>query len=197
MTRIKLLACASIFALAPVAAMAQSATATDVQRDANQQQRIEQGLQSGQLTTGEAGKLERGESHIDSMEKNALRDGTVSKQEQARIQRAQNRESQAIAGQRHDTQTGNPDSASSRRMQADVQRDANQQQRIEQGVKSGALTNRETGQLEGREGRVARDEANAGANGHVTPREQRRIQTAENHDSRQIHRQKHNDHWKN
>jgi hypothetical protein len=197
MKRITLLACVSVFALAPLVATAQSATATDVQRDVNQQQRIEQGLQNGQLTTREAGQLERGESHIDSMEKNALRDGSISKQEQARIQRAQNRVSQEIASQRHDAQTGDPNSASSRRMQADVQRDVNQQRRIEQGVKSGALTNRETGRLEGREGHIARDEANTGANGHVAAHEQRRIQTAENRDSRQIQRQKHNDHWRN
>lgn len=79
----------------------------------------------------------------------------------------------------------------------DVQRDVNQRRRIEQGVKSGALTNRETGRLEGREDHIARDEANAGANGHVTAHEQRRIQMAENRDSRQIQRQKHNDHWGN
>lgn len=197
MTRITLLACVSVIALAPFAAMAQSAPSTDVQRDVNQQQRIEQGLQSGQLTTREAGQLERGESHIDSMEKNAMKDGTVSQQEQTRIQKAQNRESQEIASQRHDTQTGNPNSPSSRRMQADVQRDVNQQQRIEQGVKSGAVTNREAARAEGHEGRIARDEANAGANGHVTGREQHRIQTAENHESRQIHHEKHNDHWRN
>src|SRR5215469_13705656 len=38
------------------------------QRDLNQQDRIEQGLQSGQLSTHEAGQLEKDESHIDKME---------------------------------------------------------------------------------------------------------------------------------
>ncbi len=35
------------------------------QRDVNQQERIEQGLQSGQLSTKEAGQLERQQSRID------------------------------------------------------------------------------------------------------------------------------------
>lgn len=58
----------------------------------NQENRIEQGLKSGQLSTGEAAKLERGEARIDTMEKNALKDGSLSPQEAARIQRAQNQE---------------------------------------------------------------------------------------------------------
>ena len=44
---------------------------TEVQRDVNQENRIEQGLKSGQLSTGEAAKLERGEARIDRMEKKA------------------------------------------------------------------------------------------------------------------------------
>jgi len=36
-----------------------------------------------------------------------------------------------------------PNSASSKRMQADAQRDVNQQERIEQGVRSGELTKKE------------------------------------------------------
>ena len=72
-----------------------------------------------------------------------------------------------------------------------VQRDVNQQQRIEQGVKSGSLTNRETARLERGEARIDRQEARAGADGKVGPREQRRIQRAENRESRRIHREKH------
>ncbi|UUZ55732.1 hypothetical protein LP419_09440 [Massilia sp. H-1] len=45
-------------------------------------------------------------------------------------------------------QTGNPNSASSQRMQADVQRNVNQQTRIENGIKSGELTNHEVAKLE-------------------------------------------------
>src|SRR5207253_15300 len=72
-----------------------------------------------------------------------------------------------------------------------VQRDVNQQKRIEQGVKSGSLTNRETARLERGEARIDRAEARAGADNKVGPREQRRIQKAEDRESRRIHREKH------
>jgi hypothetical protein len=75
-----------------------------------------------------------------------LKDGTLTDAEKVRIQRAQNRVSNDIYRQKHDAQKGDPNSASSRRMQADVQRNINQQTRIEHGIKSGELTNREVGQ---------------------------------------------------
>jgi hypothetical protein len=76
-------------------------------------------------------------------------------------------------------------------MQADVQRNINQQQRIEQGVKSGSLTTREAAKLERGQARDTRLEARAGADGNVGAREQRRIQKNENQQSRRIHREKH------
>ena len=172
------------------AAMAQT-VGSEVQRDVNQQTRIESGLKSGQLTTGEAARLERGESRIDRMESNATRDGTLSAPEKARIQRAQNQESRDINRAENNSARGNPNSASSQRMQTDVQRNINQQQRIEQGVKSGQLTNREAGKLENGQARVDRDEARAGANGHVSAKEQQGIQKAENQQSKRIYKQKH------
>src|SRR6266850_202557 len=80
------------------AALAQSGT---IQRDANQQQRIEA---------------------------RALRDGKLTAAEKARLAREQNRVSRDIYREKHDAQTGNPNSASSQRMQADVQRNVNQQE---------------------------------------------------------------------
>ncbi len=165
---------------------------SEVQRDVNQQNRIEQGLQSGQLNTKEAAKLERGEAKIDRMESNALKDGKLSPEEASRIQRAQNQESADINRLKHNETTGNPASASSQRMQADVQRNINQQNRIEQGVQSGQLTKREASQLEGGQARVDRTEARAGADGHVSAGEQRQIQHRENKQSGRIYKDKHN-----
>jgi hypothetical protein len=165
---------------------------SEVQRDINQESRIEQGLKSGQLSTGEAAKLERGEARIDRMESKALKDGHLSTQEAARIQGAQNRESAAIGRLKHNDVTGNPNSESSQRMQSDVQRNINQQSRIEQGVQSGQLTTKETSRLERGQARVDRAEARAGADGHVGPREQARIQHRENVRSEHIYRDKHN-----
>ncbi len=162
-----------------------------VSRDVNQQQRIEQGLKSGELTTREAGRLEHEEARIDRVESRDLRDGSLSPAETARINAMQNRASRDIYRQKHDAQLGNPDSKSSQRMQADVARNVAQEKRIEQGAASGSLTNREVSQLERGQSHVDAREAHAARNGVVGPGEQARIQRAENRQSRHIHRQKH------
>jgi len=167
-------------------------TASEIQRNTNQQQRIEQGLQSGALSTKEAGKLEREQTQVDRMEKNALKDGTLTSAESARIQSAQNKTSKSIAAQKHDAQLGNPASKSSQRMQADVQRNANQQARVEQGVKSGKLSNQQVASLERGQAHVNRAEANAAANGRVGAVEQASVQGKENVQSARVHNKKTN-----
>jgi len=97
-----------------------------------------------------------------------------------------------IYADKHNGVTGNPNSASSQRMQADVQRNVNQQQRIQNGMDNGSLTNREAGKLERGQARVNGREANAAANGHVGAAEQRGIQRSENRQSGRIYRKKHN-----
>src|SRR5947199_252770 len=72
-----------------------------------------------------------------------------------------------------------------------VQRDVNQQNRIEQGTQSGSLTTRETAKLEAGQARDTRAEAHAGADGKVGAREQKRLQKKENRQSARIHREKH------
>ena len=179
---------AAIGTLFSAAAFAQQGT---VQRDVNQQNRIEQGLQNGSLTTKEASTLEREESRVDKNQARDLRNGNLSATEKARLQKEQNRVSADINRKENNAATGNPNSASSKRMQADVQRNANQESRIEQGVKSGSLTNHEAAKLEAGQARDDRKEARAGANGRVTVAEQARIQRSENHQSKRIFKQKH------
>ena len=192
-TKRNLIAVAVLLA-ASATAQAQQGAAVETQRDANQQQRIEEGLQSGELNTKEAGRLERQEQAIDKQEAHAMKSGgTLTPQEQARINREQNQVSHDIYRQKHDAQTGNPNSASSQRLQADVQRNANQQQRIANGVKSGELSNREAGRLEAGQARINRTEANAAANGHVGAGEQAHIQGRENHQSKRVYIKKHNE----
>jgi hypothetical protein len=174
------------------AALAQTAAEADQQRDVNQQERIEQGLQSGQLSTKESSQLERDEQHVDRMQANDLKKGAITPAEQARLNAAQNRTSAQIYADKHNAATGNPNSVSSRRMQADVQRNVNQQQRIQNGMERGALTNREAGSLERGQAHVDRREANAAANGRVSGAEQRRIQGSENYQSARTYNKKHN-----
>src|SRR5262245_43154853 len=178
---------AGLFSLAATA----QTTGSEVQRDVNQQQRIEQGLKNGSLTTKEASKLEQGEARIDKMESNAEKNGSLSPAEKQRIQRAQTQQTRHTNEPASTAASVNSLSATSQRMRSDVQRDINQQQRIEQGVKSGQLTNREVGKLENGQARVDRDEAHAGANGHVSAKEQQRIQKDENQQSKRIYKQKH------
>ncbi len=52
------------------------------------------------------------------MEAHDLKNGNISPAEQARLNAAQNKVSSDIYKQKHDAQTGNPNSASSKRMQA-------------------------------------------------------------------------------
>src|SRR2546427_12895426 len=102
----------AVAGLFPVAASAQT-VGSEVQRDVNQQRRIEQGLKGGSLNTREASQLERGEARIERMEANAAKDGTLSPAEKARIERAQNQESRQINRLENNAAKGNPSSASS------------------------------------------------------------------------------------
>ena len=161
-----------------------------VDRDVNQQARVEQGLEQGQLSTREAGQIERQESRIDQTEARDLKDGKLSPAEQAHINQMQNQASRNIYRDRHNAVDGNPDSKSSQRMQSDVQRNINQQQRIEQGGDNGTLTNREVGSLEAGQARVDRRESAAARDGHVGAGEQARVQRSDNHQSRRVYRKK-------
>jgi uncharacterized membrane protein YebE (DUF533 family) len=72
---------------------------------ANQEQRIDQGITSGQLNQRETNRLEREQSRINRMEDRAKADGVVTKRERSKIDRAQNRASRDIYRQKHDAQT--------------------------------------------------------------------------------------------
>src|SRR5438045_9270282 len=89
----------ALFTVMASGAMAQQGT---VQRDVNQQQRIEQGLQSGQLTTREAAKLEREQARVERDQARAMKDGVMTPAEQARLARAQNRVSRDLSREAQD-----------------------------------------------------------------------------------------------
>ncbi len=181
---------AAALSLACAGAFAQTSAATTVQRDVNQQTRIENGLKDGSLTTREAAQLERGQARVDHLQAQALKDGTLTNAERARLNAAQNKTSQSIAAARHNAATGNPDSASSQRMQANVARNVAQEKRIQNGVQNGSLTNHEVSRLERGQAHVARKESRAASDGHVGAAEQGSIQRTENRQSQRIRRQK-------
>jgi hypothetical protein len=162
-----------------------------LQRDVNQETRIRDGLQSGQLTTREAALLQREEAHIDRLQRNALADGNMSKAEAARINAAQNKVSADIYTADHNGISGNPLSASSQPMQAATQRDINQQKRIRDGVAQGQLTNREASRLEAGQARTDSQEFLAGRDGDVGAAEATRANHAQNKQSTHIHNLRH------
>jgi hypothetical protein len=71
------------------------------------------------------------------------------------------------------------------------QRQANQERRIEQGVKSGQLNQKEAARLEKGQARVQKMENKAVADGKVTAKEKARIEKAQDRESRRIYREKH------
>ncbi len=73
-------------------------------RQDNQQKRIDQGVQSGQLNSKEAARMDKGQAHVENMEAKAKSDGVVTKQERHQLHHAQNNQSQRIHRQKHDAQ---------------------------------------------------------------------------------------------
>ena len=93
----------AVFFAMPGYALAQSTPRID-KRQKKQDDRIERGIETGDLTKKEARRLEKGQERIDDLEDKALADGKVTKREKKRINKAQNKQSQRIYNQRHDQQ---------------------------------------------------------------------------------------------
>ena len=101
----------AVLAAITLPALAQTAPAKDPaatpgidKRQANQQQRIDQGVKSGELTSREAARLEKGQERVQAMEDKAKADGKVTAKERARLQKAENTQSRHIAREKHDRQ---------------------------------------------------------------------------------------------
>jgi hypothetical protein len=77
-------------------------------REHNQQERIHQGIKSGELTRRETIRLEKEEAKIRVNEKFAKSDGKVTAAERARLEKELNKASKDIYQQKHDNQDRNP-----------------------------------------------------------------------------------------
>jgi hypothetical protein len=163
---------------------------TIAQRKENQQDRIANGVKSGQLTPGETANLEKKEAAINKETRadRAANGGKLTPAEKAQVNRQQNQVSKQIYADKHNANTahfGNNKVG---------QRRENQQDRIAQGVKSGQLTPGETAKLEkqqqGINKQVAKDrKANGGT---LTASEKKQVNREQNQASRNIYRKKHN-----
>src|SRR6476659_3442514 len=88
--------------IAPAAA--QTATPGVDKRQANQEARIQQGVQSGQLTAKDTAKLEKGQAKVQAKEDKAKADGVVTAKERAKLAKAQKKQSKKIYKEKHDKQ---------------------------------------------------------------------------------------------
>lgn len=159
------------------------------QRAENQQDRVAQGVGSGQLTAGETANLEKKESAINQEVKTdrALNGGKLTGQEKKIVNQQQNGMSRQIYQDKHNATTqhyGNNE--------VDARR-ANQQQRIAQGVGSGKLNAAQTARLEKGETGINKEvRADRQANGgKLTAQEKKQVNRQQNAESRKIYRAKH------
>jgi hypothetical protein len=77
-------------------------------REVRQQQRITQGIKSGQLTPAETANLEAREAKLNADEARAKADGVVTKKERARLQSEANRDSKAIYRKKYNARVAPP-----------------------------------------------------------------------------------------
>jgi hypothetical protein len=104
MKTFKPVAAAAFFLALSGPLLAQTVTPKVDQRQANQEQRIDQGAQSGTLTGKEAARLEKGQTHVENVETRTQADGKVTARERARLDHAQDVQSRRIAREKRDGQ---------------------------------------------------------------------------------------------
>jgi len=156
----------------------------------NQQQRIGQGVKSGQLTPRETAGLENKERAINGevrADRNA-NGGRLTGSERAQVNGQHQNLSKQIYTHKHNAAKdhfGNSEVG---------QRQRNQQQRIGNGIQSGRLNANETNHLENREAGVQSEvRADRSANGgRLTAGERRTVNNQQNGLSNSIYKDKHN-----
>jgi hypothetical protein len=160
------------------------------QRRENQQDRIANGVQSGQLTAGETKNLESREANLNREihDDRTADGGRLTPSERNQVNRQQNRLSRSIYTDKHNAAQahyGNNEVG---------QRRENQQDRIAQGIRSGQMTAGEAARSENREQGINQQiRADRAANGgRLTGSERSQINHEQNGASRQIYREKHN-----
>jgi hypothetical protein len=187
-------ALATLFAAAPLFAQETQPTQPKDpsvnQRRENQQDRVANGVQSGQLTAAETKNLESREANVNREVKDDRRanDGKLTTQERQQVNRQQNNLSKSIYNDKHNAAQahyGNNEVG---------QRRENQQDRVAQGIRSGQMTAGEAARTENREQGINQQvRADRQANGgKLTGAQKRQINREQNGASRQIYRQKHN-----
>jgi|SRR5450830_409826 len=135
--------------------------------------RIQQGMASGHITPSEARELYRRDREIQMRENRFKSDGNATPQERqqlrADLDRLGTEVEQKMANRDIVAQPGNTKGVD--------QRQFNISERIDEGVRSGRLSQRDARRLQSRERDIARHEARFKRDGVVTPQERRQLQT--------------------
>jgi hypothetical protein len=160
-------------------------------RAQNQQQRISNGVRSGQLTPGETRNLENREANINQQVRadRQANGGALTQQERQQINHEQNNVSRSISNDNHNAATdhfGNSEVG---------QRQNNQQQRIANGISNGSMNAGEAARAEQRQQQINQQvHADRQANGgHLNQQEHQQVNREQNHASQQINNDKHNE----
>ena len=157
-------------------------------REANQDQRIANGLRSGQMTSGEAARATATQSRIDQQVHNerTADGGALTLQQRQQVNREQNAASRQIYQQDHNGNAIAPNAVDAR--------EANQQQRTANGLRSGQITSGEAARTNARQGAVDQQvRSDRAANGGPLNGQQRQqIDRQQNANSRQINREARN-----
>ncbi len=161
------------------------------QRQENQQDRIAQGVKSGQLTAGETTSLQKKGADLTQEERNMrkVNDGKLTTGEKKTLTRQENQLSRQVYQDKHNSAVQNTDPKSEVGKRAE-----NQQDRIAQGIKSGQLSAGEAAHLENNEAKINNEVRHdrAANGGKLTPQERQQVNRQQNRESRQIYRAKHN-----
>jgi len=195
---IKILFLSTALAILALPVVAQStapstpATGQSIQdRKENQQDRVANGVKSGQLTAGETSNLEKKEAAVNQEERDMrkLDNGKLTTADKKTLTQQQNKLSNQIYKDKHNSAVQNTDPKSKVGERAE-----NQQDRIAQGIKSGQLTAGEAGHLENNEAKINKEVRNdrAANGGKLTPQERAKVNHQQNRQSHQIYRDKHN-----
>ena len=134
--------------------------------------RIQQGMASGQITPSEARELYRRDHEIDLRESRYKSNGNATPQERQQLRMDLDNlgaEVERMIGNRDvEVQTTNTNGIDNRQF--------NIGERIDEGVRSGRITQREARRLHNREREIARREVSFKRDGVVTPQERRQLQ---------------------
>ncbi len=152
-------------------------------RQKRQRERIQNGVESGALTKREEKRLNNQMEKIQDVKDGIRADGIVTKVERAYVKDLRDKQSDRIYKQKHDAQV-NPEAMS---------RGQKQRLRIENGVKSGALTKREEKRLNNQMERIRDVREGMRADGEVSDTEKAYVQKLRDEQSERIYKQKHDD----